>query len=171
MNNHVKLIQASGRAMMVPASDVAIIRTIDATEKEAQPAAKSAVFVLIGGVAQHVMVRESFGWIMRKAGGNSGERITVAGPGETKVSIPRAAIVTAIEEPDINNDNRDITVISTSYHGPQGVVRILSVDSVESIMDDMGADVSDEEAEEDAGESEQPAPPRRRNRAGGGKKE
>jgi hypothetical protein len=182
MNNIVKLVQASGKAIVIPATAIAIVRTLEPAEKDKTPNGRSGVWLILGGVAQHAVVRESFGFILRKAGGNSGERIQIAGMGDTKISMPRDAFAHAIEGERITDAKgnivapqnvkngeevlrEDATTIQTTLHGNGGPVAFFVKETAADLHEMLNTDVSEDDSaedEDDAPEAEvKPAKPSR----------
>ncbi|OAH36973.1 hypothetical protein AX777_18210 [Sphingobium yanoikuyae] len=157
MHNLVKLVQASGKALVLPADAVAggILRTLEPHERKANPEAKTFAWLIMSGQAQTALLRESLGFILNKAGGNSGDRVVLRGLGGTKVSMQRGAFVHAIEgervlreddKPDGKEISReDGTILQTNLHGPAGAVAFFVAESAAELFDIFSADVSDDD--------------------------
>ena len=165
MNNLVKLVQASGKALVLPAETIAIVRTLEKAEREKHPRCKAGVWLILNGVAQHVMVHESFGFILKKAGGASSGRVQLTGMGGTKVSMPRTAFGHAIESERVERDaqgketaREDATILNTNLHSGAGAVAFYVKESAEDLHDLLSADESDDDGADDEDEDdEEPA--------------
>lgn len=175
MQNLVKLVQANGKALLLPAHDISIVRELEPQEKEKHPNGASAVWVLLNGTAQSAVVRERFGFILKKAGGNSAERVQLRGLGDTRISMPRSAFANALEGERITNGNgdlitpaqetaakkageevhrEDVTTVNTNLRGGSGVVAFHAADSVADIFDLLSTEESDDQGDdEDESES------------------
>ncbi|MEA3543243.1 MAG: hypothetical protein U9R77_14145 [Pseudomonadota bacterium] len=180
MHNLVKLVQASGKALLLPADAIAggILRTLEPHERKANPEAKTFAWVIMSGQAQTALLRESLGYILNKAGGNSGDRVTLKGLGGTKVSMQRAAFVHAIEservlregdKPDGKEISRDdATIVQTSLHSMSGPVAFFVDESASDLFDIFSAEASEDDGSieyDDEGneiEQEQTAAPQRK---------
>nr|WP_086491372.1 hypothetical protein [Novosphingobium panipatense] len=150
MNNIVKLVQATGKALLLPADAITIVRTLKDDEREKYPHGKSGVWLNIGGLTQHAIVRETFGFILTKAGGASSERVLLAGTGGTKISMPRGVFSHAMEgEEKTKEGTEDATVVTTSLQGPQGPVAFFIKDSAEELLDMLSTDASDDDGRYD----------------------
>lgn len=161
MHNFVKLVQANGKGLMIPAEAITIVRTLDAKEKEKNPAGKSGVWLSLNGVCQHAMVRESFGFILRKAGGSSADRIQLTGMGGTKLSMPRGAFAHAIESERVEKDAKgnetereDATIVNTHLHGNAGAVAFFVKETSEELYDMLNAEVSEDDGSDDEDDDE-----------------
>lgn len=99
MHNLVKLVQANGKALVVPAGAISagIVRSLSTKEKEDAPAASAFVWLILDGIAQSVLVRERMGFILNKAGGSGAEREVLEGVDGERISMPRSAFGYAIE--------------------------------------------------------------------------
>ena len=158
MNNMIKLVQASGKGLIVPASSISIVRTLEPNEQEQHEKGKSHVWLVLGGVAQTAVVREQFGFILRKAGGDSGQRVQLAGTGGTKISMPRDIFAHAIEieTPGTgeNAEPEDVTVVHTSLHSNAGPVAFYSKESATDLYDMLSTEQSDDDgSDEDENEA------------------
>jgi len=157
MNNLVKVVQASGKAILLPAPDIVVIREVEPGEAEKLPAAKCGLWIRLNGSVQHTYVRERYGFLLRLAGGASSERVELRGMAGTRLSMPRALFANAIEgnrtrDPAGNPvAEEDATLVNTSIPG----VNFHVMDSVEDILDLMGADVSDDDGQDEV--EQQPA--------------
>lgn len=152
MHNLVKLVQATGKALLLPADAITIVRTLKDEEREKFPHGKSGVWLNIGGLTQHAIVRETFGFILTKAGGASSERVQLAGTGGTKISMPRSVFNHAMEgEEQAKDGKEDATIVTTSLHGPKGAVAFYIKDSAEELLDMLSTDVSDDDGRYDEG--------------------
>lgn len=168
MHNLVKLVQASGKALVVPADAIkgGVIRTLERSEQEQHPEAACFIWLVLSGVAQSALVRERLGFILNKAGGQSSERVTLDGLGGTKISMPRAIFAHAIEGERIKDGKGDIitparaaeleragqavtredaTTLQTNLHSQAGPVAFLCKDSAADLFDLFSAEVSDDD--------------------------
>jgi hypothetical protein len=157
MHNLVKLVQSSGKAILLPADAIAagILRTLEPHERKKNPDAKTFAWVIMSGQAQTALLRESLGFILNKAGGNSGDRVVLKGLGGTKVSMQRSAFVHAIEsERVLREDDKpngkeisreDATILQTSLHSPNGPVAFFVEESAADLFDIFNADASDDD--------------------------
>lgn len=153
MNNLVKLVQANGKALVVPAGTITIVRTLEPAEREKNPEGKCGVWLMLGSSAQHTVVRESFGFIVRKAGGKSGDRVQLTGMGGTRISMPRAAFGHAIESERVEDEKReDATILQTNLHSNAGPVAFFVKDSAEDLHELLGVDTSDDDGSDDDGD-------------------
>ncbi len=184
MHNLVKLVQASGKAILLPADAIAggILRTLEPHERKKNPEAKTFAWVIMSGQAQTALLRESLGFILNKAGGNSGDRVTLKGLGGTKISMQRAVFVHAIESERVLREDEkpngkeisreDATILQTSLHGPAGQVAFFVDESAGDLFDIFNAEASEDdgsvEYDDEGNEIEQDkaaAPTRRRAKA------
>ena len=150
MNNIVKLVQATGKALLLPADAITIVRTLKDEEREKFPHGKSGVWLNIGGLTQHAIVRETFGFILTKAGGASSERVQLAGTGGTKISMPRGVFQHAMEAEEVTKDGKeDATIVTTSLNGPKGAVAFYIKDTAEELLDMLSTDASDDDGRYD----------------------
>ena len=157
MHNLVKLVQSSGKAILLPADAIAagILRTLEPHERKKNPEAKTFAWVIMSGQAQTALLRESLGFILNKAGGNSGDRVVLKGLGGTKVSMQRSAFVHAIEsERVLREDDKpngkeisreDATILQTNLHSPNGPVAFFVEESAADLFDIFNADASDDD--------------------------
>ncbi|WP_375178173.1 hypothetical protein [Sphingobium yanoikuyae] len=157
MHNLVKLVQASGKALVVSADAIAggILRTLEPHEREKHPEARTFAWIIMSGQAQTALLRESLGFIINKAGGNSGDRVVLKGLGGTKVSMQRAAFVHAIESERILREDdkptgkeisrEDATILQTSLHSQNGPVAFFVEESAADLFDIFNADASDDD--------------------------
>lgn len=157
MHNLVKLVQASGKALVVSADAIAggILRTLEPHERKNNPEAKTFAWIIMSGQAQTALVRETLGFILNKAGGNSGDRVVLRGLGGTKVSMQRGAFVHAIEsERVLREDDKptgkeisreDATILQTNLHSPNGPVAFFVEESAADLFDIFNADASDDD--------------------------
>lgn len=164
MHNLVKLVQVSGKALLVPAAAVTggILRTLEAHEREQFEKASTHLWIVLDGVAQSTFVRERLGFILNKAGGASSDRVTLKGLGDTKISMPRAAFAHAIEGERIRREGdkpdgkilskEDATIVHTSLRSNAGPVAFYAVDSAIDLFDQFNADASDDDGSEDYGD-------------------
>lgn len=146
MNNLVKLVQASGKAILLPATDVQIIRDLEPAEKEAHPNGATAIWALFNGQAQSAVVRERFGYLLKKVGGASSERIELRGHNATRISMPRQIFANAIEG---ERDGADSTIVNTHLRGPAGPVAFHAAASATDIFDLLSTDQSDDDGSDD----------------------
>ncbi len=156
MNNLVKLVQTSGKAIVLPADAIKIVRTLEKAEREKHPKCKSGVWLVLEGRAQHAIVHESFGFILRKAGGPSSNRVQLSGMGSTKVSMPRDIFSHAIESERVEKDDKgketlreDATILHTNLQSAGGPVAFFVQEPAADLFDLMQADVSDDTGEDD----------------------
>lgn len=155
MHNLVKLVQANGKALLLPAHDISIIRELEPAERETHKSGASAVWVMLNGVAQSAVVRERFGFILKKAGGASAERVQLRGIGDTRISLPRSAFAHAIEgerEDMVDGEKvkTDVTIVNTTLRGGGGAVAFHAADTVADIFDLLSSEESDDQDDEDA---------------------
>lgn len=161
MQNLVKLVQASGKALLVPAAAVmgGILRTLETHEQEKHEKAATHIWLILDGVAQSAVVRERLGFILNKAGGASGDRVMLTGLGDTKISMPRSAFAHAIECERIRREGdkpdgkiisqEDATIVHTNLRSNAGPVAFYALDSATDLFDMFNADASDDDGTED----------------------
>lgn len=172
MHNLVRLVQGNGKAIVLPGPDIVIVRTLEPGFKKKFPEARSGVWLRLNGQMQHVVARESMGFLLNKAGGSSVERILLNGPEGTRISMPREAFATAVEGVRTKNavgeaiPEEDVTVVNTNLSG----VSFHVSDSAEHIYDLLATDASEDDGSYDengdpitraAAESAKPAKPAR----------
>ncbi len=157
MHNLVKLVQASGKALVVSADAIAggILRTLEQHEREKHPEARTFAWIIMSGQAQTALLRESLGFIINKAGGNSGDRVVLKGLGGTKVSMQRAAFVHAIESERILREDEkpngkeisrdDATIVQTNLQSLNGPVAFFVEESAADLFDIFNADASEDD--------------------------
>lgn len=168
MNNLVKLVQASGKALVVPAAAIqqGIIRTLEAQEKAKHEKAECFIWLVLDGATQTALIRERLGFILNKAGGASTERVVLDGPGNTRISMPRASFSHAIEgERLLDADGRvvsperaatmkrlgekveeqDVTIVHTHLRSGGGPVAFYALDSAGDIYDAFSAELSEDD--------------------------
>lgn len=157
MHNLVKLVQASGKALVVSADAIAggILRTLEPHEREKHPEARTFAWIIMSGQAQTALLRESLGYILNKAGGNSGDRVVLKGLGGTKISMQRSAFVHAIESERVLREGdkpsgkeisrEDATILQTNLHGPSGPVAFFVDESAADLFDTFNADASEDD--------------------------
>ena len=173
MHNLVKLVQASGKALVIPADAVAIVRTLEAKEKDKTPEGKSGVWLMLGGMAQHAIVRESYGFILRKAGGSTADRVQLTGMAGTKISMPRSAFAHAIESERVEKDangketsREDATIVNTNLHSNAGPVAFFAQESAEDLHELLNAEASEDDGsldeDDEVEEAHEPAKPVRK---------
>ncbi|MBU67646.1 MAG: hypothetical protein CL858_19730, partial [Cupriavidus sp.] len=77
MHNLVKLVQANGKALLVPAAAITggILRTLESHEQALHDKGATHIWLILDGVAQSAIVRERLGFILNKSGGASGDRV------------------------------------------------------------------------------------------------
>ena len=168
MHNLVKLVQASGKALVVPASAVSagIVRSLTAKEQETNPKAKSFVWLMLDGQAQSAVVRETMGFILNKAGGGSSEREVIEGADGERISMPRSVFSYAIEAERITDAKgnlvsaqeaavkekrgeelirTDATVLKTSLRWAGGTVDFYVRDSASDLLDRFTVEMSEDD--------------------------
>ncbi|WP_395391542.1 hypothetical protein WBP07_12850 [Novosphingobium sp. BL-8A] len=175
MHNLVKLVQASGKALLVPADAISsgIVRSLSRKEQDANPKAASFLWVVLNGMAQTALVRERMGFILNKAGGSSSEREVVEGVDGERISMPRAIFSYAIEAERITDARgnlvplkdvalrekrgeevirTDATALHTTLNSPAGPVSFYVKDSAADLFDLFTAEVSEDDDGEEYGE-------------------
>lgn len=157
MHNLVKLVQASGKALLVPASAITggILRTLEAHEQALHEKGATQIWLILDGVAQSAIVRERLGFILNKAGGASGERVTLAGLGETRISLPKAIFAHAIEGERVRREGdkpdgkviskEDATIVHTALRGQSGAIAFYALDSAADLFDLFSSEASDDD--------------------------
>lgn len=181
MHNLVKLVQASGKALLVPAAAVTggILRTLEAHEQAQHEKGATHLWLILDGVAQSAIVRERLGFILNKAGGASGDRVALKGLGDTKISMPRASFAHAIEGERIRREGDkhdgkilskdDATIVHTNLRSNNGPVAFYALDTAVDLFDMFNADASeddgsveyDDEGQKIGGAAEAPVKARR----------
>ncbi|GEM_PF-1821580 len=172
MHNLVKLVQASGKALVVPASAISggIVRSLSDREKEANPNGAAFVWLVLDGQAQSALVRERMGFILNKAGGSSSEREVIEGADGERISMPRAAFSYAIESERITDGRgklvsaetaalkekrgeelvrSDATVLKTTLRSAIGTVDFFVKDSAADLLDRFTVEVSEDDGSEE----------------------
>jgi hypothetical protein len=172
MHNLVKLVQASGKSILVPGSAIAsgIVRSLSLKEKEAHPAGSALVWLILDGQAQSAIVRERMGFVLAKGGGPSSEREIVEGLDGERISIPRSAFAFAMESERITDAKgaivqgaevavrekrgeelirMDGTVLKTSLRSAAGVVDFFVKDSADDLLDRFNVEVSEDDGTEE----------------------
>lgn len=172
MHNHVKLVQASGKGIIVPGSAITsgIVRSLTPKEKEAHPAGNALVWLILDGQAQSAIVRERMGFVLAKAGGLSSEREVVDGLDGERISIPRSAFAFAMESERITDargaivQSRDVpvrekrgdeltrtdgTILKTTLRSAVGVVDFFVKNSADDLLDRFNVEVSEDDGTEE----------------------
>ena len=172
MHNLVKLVQASGKGILVPAPAIAsgIVRSLTPREQEANPKGASFVWLVLDGVAQSAIVRERMGFILNKAGGASSEREKVIGCDGEQISMPRSIFAFAIESERVTDAagkllsaqdaaakekrgetvvRTDATILRTSLRSAAGGVDFFVKTSAADLFDQFTSDVSEDNGEEE----------------------
>lgn len=159
MHNLVKLVQASGKALLVPAAAITggILRTLEEHEQAIHEKGATQIWLILDGVAQSAVVRERLGFILNKAGGASGDRVTLAGLGETRISMPKAIFAHALEGERIRREGdktdgkiiskEDATIVHTNLRSHAGAVAFYALDSVVDLFDLFNAEASEDDGE------------------------
>lgn len=157
MHNLVKLVQANGKALLVPAAAITggILRTLEQHEQEAHEKGATQIWLILDGTAQSAVVRERLGFILNKAGGASGDRVTLAGLGETRISMPKAIFAHALEGERVRREGdkpdgkilskEDATIVHTSLRSHGGPVAFYALDSAADLFDLFSADTSEDD--------------------------
>lgn len=159
MHNLVKLVQANGKALLVPAAAITggILRTLESHEQALHDKGATHIWLILDGVAQSAIVRERLGFILNKSGGASGDRVTLSGLGETRISLPKAIFAHAIEGERIRREGdnpdgqiisqEDATIVHTQLRSAIGAVAFYAKDSAADLFDLFNADASDDDGD------------------------
>lgn len=167
MNNMVKLVQASGKGLLVPADAIqqGILRSLEPCEKAHHDKGETFLWLILNGQAQSAIVRERLGFILNKAGGASSERVVLDGMAGTRISMPRTAFAHAIEGERIVDSKgeiipsdkiaaakkagtaveEDATTVFTHLRGASGTVAFYARNSVADLYDLINAEASDDD--------------------------
>lgn len=183
MHNLVKLVQASGKALVVPAAAISsgIVRSLSEREREDNPKAASFVWLILDGMAMSALVRERMGFILNKAGGNSTDREVVEGVDGERISMLRGSFSYAIESQRITDargkvvqpkdaavlekrgeqlNRHDATALKTNLRtAGGGVVDFFVKAGASDIFDLFNADASEDDGTEEYGEDGEPVAP------------
>lgn len=157
MHNLVKLVQANGKALLVPAAAITggILRTLEAHEQALHDKGATHIWLILDGVAQSAIVRERLGFILNKAGGASGDRVTLSGLGETRISLPKAIFAHALESERVRREGdkadgkiiakEDATIVHTTLRSHAGQVAFYALDGAADLFDLFSADASEDD--------------------------
>lgn len=172
MHNLVKLVQPTGKALVIPAQAITggIVRSLTAKEREDAPEAAAFLWIILDGVAMSVLVRERMGFILNKAGGSGADREVLEGVDGERISMPRGAFAYAIESERITDAqglivlqrdvpvlekrgevvNRiDATLLKTTLRSSAGIVDFFVKSSAADLFDTFSADLSGDDGSRD----------------------